>query len=140
MPMTLRIRRRHAVAISRSRMGEPSAYTHPDAMSTLAYSCPMKEYILLMHQDAPDTLAADDPERWGNYLAHLRSTGQFDGGSAIGPGERVRKHHPSQAVTGGPSGFIRVRADSLEGAKQFLAGNPVYEAGGTVEVRELPRT
>ena len=101
----------------------------------------MNEYILLMHQDAPDTQAADDPERWGQYLARLRSTGQFDGGSAIGPGERVRKGQPGQAVTGGPSGFIRVRADSLQAAKQqFLAGNPVYEAGGTVEVRELPRS
>lgn len=101
----------------------------------------MNEYILLMHQDAPDTQAADDPERWGQYLTRLRSTGQFDGGSAIGPGERVRKGQPSQAATGGPSGFIRVRADSLQAAKQqFLAGNPVYEAGGTVEVRELPRS
>lgn len=101
----------------------------------------MNEYILLMHQDAPDTQAADDPERWGQYLTRLRSTGQFDGGSAIGPGERVCKGQPGQAVTGGPSGFIRVRADSLQAAKaQFLAGNPVYEAGGTVEVRELPRS
>lgn len=101
----------------------------------------MNEYILFMHADAPDTQAADDPERWAQYLARLRGTGQFDGGSAIGVGERVRKHQPGQATTGGPSGFIRVRAASLQAAKeQFLAGNPVYEAGGTVDVRELPRT
>lgn len=101
----------------------------------------MNEYILFMHADAPDTQAANDPERWAQYLARLRSTGQFDGGSAIGAGERVRKHQPGQAATGGPSGFIRVRAASLQAAKeQFLAGNPVYEAGGTVDVRELPRT
>jgi len=27
----------------------------------------------------------------------------------------------------------------LAHAKVFLAGNPIYEAGGTVEIRELPR-
>jgi hypothetical protein len=38
------------------------------------------------------------------------------------------------------TGFIRVRAKSLEQAKALVAGNPLYEAGGTVEIRELPRT
>lgn len=38
------------------------------------------------------------------------------------------------------SGFIRVRATNLEEVKALLTGNPVYEAGGTVEIRELPRT
>lgn len=99
----------------------------------------MNDYLLLMHRDAPDARGADDPERWSQYLAWLRGSGQFDGGSAIGPGERVRRDQPDQAVSDGPSGFIRVRAASLQDAKRFLAGNPVYEAGGTVEVRELPR-
>jgi hypothetical protein len=33
-----------------------------------------------------------------------------------------------------------VNADSLDRAKSLLVGNPVFEAGGTVEIRELPRT
>jgi hypothetical protein len=100
----------------------------------------VNEYILLMYQDAPDIGAADDPEQWGQYIANLRSTGQFDGGSSMGRGERLRKNQSSQPTDNELGGFIRVRAVSLEGAKQFLAGNPVYEAGGTVEIRELPRT
>jgi hypothetical protein len=100
----------------------------------------VNEYILLMHQDASDTEAADDPERWGQYIARLRSTGQFDGGSSMGNGERLKKNQTSQPTGNALGGFIRVRAVSLESAKQFLAGNPVYEAGGTVEIRELPRT
>jgi hypothetical protein len=36
------------------------------------------------------------------------------------------------------AGYIRVRADNLDEAKSLLAGNPVFEAGGTVEIRELP--
>lgn len=38
------------------------------------------------------------------------------------------------------TGYIRVRADNLEAARKFLTDNPVFEAGGTVEIRELPRT
>jgi len=38
------------------------------------------------------------------------------------------------------TGFIRVAADSLEDAQGLSAGNPVSEAGGTVEIRELPRS
>jgi hypothetical protein len=99
----------------------------------------MNEFIMLMHQDAPDAVAADDPKRWEDYIAQLRSTGDFDGGSSIGPGERFRKDK-SIAPGGVLGGYIRVRATSLDSAKRFLSGNPVYEAGGTVEIRELVRT
>lgn len=100
----------------------------------------MNEYMFLMHQDAPDKEAANDPKRWEQYISELRSTGQFDGGSSMGRGERLQKNQSSQPTGDDLGGFIRVRAVSLESAKQFLAGNPVYEAGGTVEIRELPRT
>jgi hypothetical protein len=33
-----------------------------------------------------------------------------------------------------------VTADDIEQAKTLLNGNPHFEAGGTVEIRELPRT
>jgi hypothetical protein len=36
--------------------------------------------------------------------------------------------------------LIRVRANSLDEAVGLPAGHPVFEAGGTVEIRELPRT
>ncbi|MDP4078400.1 hypothetical protein [Acidovorax sp. A1169] len=49
------------------------------------------------------------------------------------------------SVSGNTAGEIKGQIfnanGSLQAAKeQFLAGNPVYEAGGTVEVRELPRS
>ncbi|MGV3681843.1 MAG: YciI family protein [Acidovorax sp.] len=100
----------------------------------------MNEYILLMHEDASDRAASNDPEQWDRYLGWLRSTGQFDGGSEIGAGQRCRKGQPGEPAARNIGGFIRVRAASLDDARQFLAGNPVYEAGGTVEVRELPRS
>ena len=99
----------------------------------------MNDYILLMLNDATDPLAADDSERWGQYISGLRQSGRFDGGSSIGTGERCKKGHAPRSVNAELTGFIRVRAESLEDAKRFLVGNPVYEAGGTVEVRELPQ-
>jgi len=42
------------------------------------------------------------------------------------------------ALTAHLSGFIRIAASSLDDALKLLAGNPVFEAGGTVEIRELP--
>jgi hypothetical protein len=44
------------------------------------------------------------------------------------------------AITGHLSGFIRIAADSLEHARTLVVGNPTFESGGTVEIRELPRT
>ena len=99
----------------------------------------MNDYLLLMLDDAADRAAADDAARWDAYLGTLRHSGRFDGGSSIGDGERVRKGHAPQAVDPALTGFIRVRAESLADAKRLLAGNPSYEAGATVEVRELPR-
>ncbi len=100
----------------------------------------MNEYILLMHQDASDPQAASDPAHWARYITQLRSTGKFDGGSSIGQGERLRKGQPGQPCDTALSGFMRIRAANLDEAKELVAGNPVYEAGGTVEVRELPST
>jgi hypothetical protein len=96
----------------------------------------MIDYILLMHNDSPDPV---DPHAWEPYLAKLRQDGHFNGGSAIGAGECVRRSSPAPPPS--PlSGYIRIQAESLIHAKTLLAGNPVYEAGGTVEIRELPRT
>ncbi len=94
----------------------------------------MAEYIFLMHDDARAEGA------WGPYLQRLRAAGRFEGGSAIGDGVCVRKDGGGVPVTAHLAGFIRVTADTLDDARSLLAGNPVFEAGGTVEIRELPRT
>ncbi|OYT91756.1 MAG: hypothetical protein CFE43_11690 [Burkholderiales bacterium PBB3] len=99
----------------------------------------MNEYILFMCNDASDPIAANDGVQWGEYITTLRQSGCFDGGSSIGAGERVRKGQASEPASADWTGFIRVRAESLEDAKRLLVGNPTYEAGGTVEVRELLR-
>jgi hypothetical protein len=101
----------------------------------------MPDYILLMHDDSlmHDDNVADYPA-WAPYIQRLQQGGVFQGGSAIGHGVSLRKVGTAAPVTVHLAGFIRVHADSLDQAKSLLAGNPVFEAGGTVEIRELPPT
>ncbi len=96
----------------------------------------MANYIFLMHDDATVPVRGD---AWPPYLERLRASGAFRGGSAIGPGVCLRKTGAPPATTGHLGGFLRVEVADLEQARALVAGNPVYEAGGTVEVRELPR-
>lgn len=96
----------------------------------------MPEFIFLMHGHG----AGDSAQAWGRYLADLRAAGVFDGGSEIGSGECLRKTGTVPPITATLTGYIRVQAKDPDHAKQFVVGNPVFEAGGTVEIRELPRS
>jgi hypothetical protein len=96
----------------------------------------MTEYIFLMHDDS----TAYDESAWATYLDRLQQSGSFEGGSAIGDGICARKCGAVPSITAHLTGYIRVIAEGIDHAKALLAGNPHFEAGGTVEIRELPRT
>jgi hypothetical protein len=100
----------------------------------------MPDYLILMHDDAPDAPVEGPSDDWGPYLEKLKKAGTFEGGSAIGSGVCVRKAGSIPQITDHLVGFIRIHADSLAQAESLIAGNPVFEAGGTIEIRELPRT
>ncbi|HEX3776802.1 MAG TPA: YciI family protein [Polyangiaceae bacterium] len=100
----------------------------------------MTDYILFMHDDAPVAASAGVEDTCGPYLAKLRASGHFEGGSGIGGGECVNKGGRNIEISKRLVGFIRVTAENLTQAREFLQGNPVFEAGGTVEIRELPKT
>jgi hypothetical protein len=99
----------------------------------------MPDYIFLMHDDVSSGDTARD-DRWGPYIGQLQLSGNFQGGSAIGAGTCNRKSGAVPEITSHLSGFIRVSARNLDDARRLLIGNPVFEAGGTVEIRELPQT
>ena len=99
----------------------------------------MPDYMILIHSDVPET-GPDRSLEWGPYIAALQASGNFQGGSAIGEGRCVRKSRPAGQLSERLAGYIRIQADSLEHAQRLLNGNPGYEAGATVEIRELPRT
>lgn len=95
----------------------------------------MRDFIFLHHDDAPGDGGLD----WDPYLTRLREAGVFQGGSQIGEGCCVKKSGAPSAPTAHISGYIRVTAADLGAAQKLLTGNPVWEAGGTVEIRELPK-
>ena len=97
----------------------------------------MNDYIFLMHNDAFDQCRDED---WKSYIAKLRSSGQFEGGSVIGTGVCATKSGITTEITAHVSGYILIQAESMSYAQKLLHGDPVFEAGGTVEIRELPRT
>jgi len=97
----------------------------------------MNDYIILMLDDTANPDAANSG-LWEAYITGLRQSGQFDGGSSIGQGAVYRKGAPADSASLYVTGYLRVRAASMDDAARFLAGNPHYEAGGGVEIRELP--
>jgi|CZQE01.1.fsa_nt_gi hypothetical protein len=107
-----------------------------DVMSTEIEEPGMRDFIMLMHGDTVDALS---PDMWPPYLATLRALRIFDGGSSIGTGDTFRKQGVPGVMSPHLGGYIRVRAKDLASARALLSGNPVFECGGTVEIRELPR-
>ena len=98
----------------------------------------MPEFVLLMRSDVEDRAKADDDLAWSHYMTRIRRSGALRGGSSIGQGFAFRKDSAPQHAQLGIEGYITIQAASLDEARRFVEGNPNYEAGGTVEVRELP--
>jgi YCII-related domain len=95
----------------------------------------MKDYMLLMHDDA-----AKPEGDWAPYFRKLEASGHFEGGSGIDDrGICMVKSGTPKDITGHLIGYIVIQAPNITEAKKLVIGNPVYEAGGTVEIRELPQ-
>lgn len=97
----------------------------------------MADFLFLMHALPPGLETAAD---WDAYIGRLSAAGVMRGGSVIGGGECFSKSGDAPAVTAHLSGYIRIETVDLAAAQGLLAGNPVYEAGGVVEIRELPKS
>jgi hypothetical protein len=99
----------------------------------------MEEFLLLMHDDAPPGGEADNGAAWGLYVQKLGQAGRLLGGSSIGAGACFRRAGEPAPLSANLTGFVRVRAESLDDARTLLADNPAFVAGATVEIRALPR-
>lgn len=96
----------------------------------------MAEFIFLMHK-LPDGVNEAD---WAPWLDMLDRSGHLRGGSEIGEGKSFSKQAKPAAVSSQINGIVRIEATGLDEAELLLAGNPVFEAGGTVEIRHLPKS
>jgi hypothetical protein len=94
----------------------------------------MADFIYLMHEAEPA-----DPAAWEAYVGELNAKGVLRGGSAIGRGQCLKKDGAAPPISSHIVGYLRIEVDDMAAAQALLAGNPVYEAGGVIELRELPR-
>ena len=94
----------------------------------------MADFMFLMHEAQPA-----DPAEWEAYISRLNAAGVLRGGSAIGRGVCLRKDGPAPPISHDIVGYVRIEVPDMAAAQALLVGNPVYEAGGVIEVRELPR-
>jgi hypothetical protein len=92
---------------------------------------------MLMHNDVE---SQTQPQEWDHYISRLRSSGSFGGGSSIGKGIGFKKGTASEAISHWLGGYMILTAETLDDAKALVEGNPVLLHGGTVEVRDLPRS
>lgn len=97
----------------------------------------LAEFMMLMHGDYD---VGGSPENWASYLDDLSRRGVLRGGSAIGAGFCLRMHDPIPEVTQKIVGYVKLEVRDADHVLECVRGNPVYEAGGTVEIRELPAT
>ncbi len=97
----------------------------------------MAEFMLFMHRANDLNESHLD---WQPYLNLLTGKGALRGGSAIGTGVCVRQSGPVPDITQQIVGYVKIEVRDLDHARQLVYGNPIYEAGGTVEIRELPET
>lgn len=95
----------------------------------------MPDYVLLMHDDVA---SPEDVARWPAYLDRLAEAGVLRGGSSIGDGITLRRAGAPAPLSPGLTGFIRIEVPDMDAARSLLEGNPAFEAGATVEIRELP--
>lgn len=93
--------------------------------------------MLLMHNDVT---TPEREQEWEAYIAKLSASGALRGGSALGSGVCVRSQGETPGITSRLTGYIKIEARDMGHAKELLFGNPVYEHGGTIEIRELPHT
>ena len=98
----------------------------------------MRDFILIMHNDAEQADQIVDSS-WADYFQSLKSQGAFIAGVEFGDGFCMVKKKPAPPPTSMLGRYIRVQARTMRDAAQLVEGNPIFEAGGTVEVRALTR-
>ena len=97
----------------------------------------MAEFMLLLHGVI---LRDEKSQDWRTDLEFLSAEGALRGGSAIGPGVCIRRSGAVPNVTRHIVGYVIIEARNLDHTRRLAQANPFYEAGGTVEIRELPET
>jgi hypothetical protein len=83
-------------------------------------------------------------QKWTNWIRSLSEQGKFVGGQPLQAGGKVVQA-AGKVITDGPfaegkevvGGYVIVKVADLEEATELSKGCPIFETGGTVEVRPI---
>lgn len=87
----------------------------------------MPQYVMVM-------MGAASSGDWDNYIGVLVNSGCFTGGSSLGNGISVSKNEADRECQ--ITGYMRFSAQNIDEARKLVAGNPLFEAGGRIELLE----
>jgi hypothetical protein len=108
----------------------------------------MSEYLFIYRGGRQPEDAAEGQkvmQKWVDWMKSLTSSGNLkDPGQPLEPAGKVVRN-ASGTITDGPyaeakdlvGGFTLVEAVSLDEASRIALGCPIFDAGGTVEVRPI---
>jgi hypothetical protein len=96
--------------------------------------------------DAPTTPQAmqEEMQKWIGWMKELGQKGHFKSGEPLEKEGKVLRGK-NKAITDGPypeakdvvGGYLIVTAETLDHAAQLAKGCPIFDNGGTVEVRQI---
>jgi hypothetical protein len=83
-------------------------------------------------------------QKWMNWIQKLREEGKYVAGDPLERQGKVLRS-PNKVITDGPfaegkelvGGYFLIRADSLDEAARMATDCPIFETGGSVEVRPI---
>jgi len=83
-------------------------------------------------------------QKWMNWIQKLREEGKYVAGDPLERKGKVLRS-PNKVITDGPfaegkelvGGYFLVRADGLDEAAKIAKDCPIFETGGSVEVRPI---
>jgi hypothetical protein len=111
-----------------------------------------KEFLYLFRGGADASTRSPEQmqqtmNKWFAWMGGLKSKGKLKAGEPLGDEGKVLSGKYGQKVTDGPfvggkeevGGYLIVYASGLAQAAEIAKGCPIYDNGGTVEVRPIQR-
>lgn len=94
------------------------------------------QYIAFVHANPEATIGS---EEWDRFFAAASDAGVFRGGSELGERHAVGTNGVPDS-TNTIDGFMRFDTDDLKQLLTLLESHPCIRHGGTIELREMPRS
>jgi len=93
--------------------------------------------------NSPEAMQAQ-MQRWMSWIERLRQDGKYLSGDPLQSGGKVLRS-PNKVITDGPfaegkevvGGYFLIRAENLEQAAELAKDCPIFQSGGSVEVRPI---